>query len=90
MVGAQTIHPNNEQNTVPVLELSQEAQKYINFRRQRMVAARDARNAPHPEFDDMTFLQWYEKQLKLDNQYVSPRKNAVDTSINLGTVRDKD
>lgn len=90
MVGAQTIHPNNEQNIVPTLVLSQAMQDYVNFRRQRMIAARDARNAPHQEFDDMGFLQWYDKQLRLDNQYVMPRKNATDTAINLGTVRDKD
>ena len=90
VTGAQTIHPNNKQNDTPQIVYSREAQDFINFRRQRLIAARDARDASHPEFDDMTFLKWYEVQKKADDQYVAPRKNAQDTSINTGTVRDKD
>lgn len=90
LIGAQTLHPNNERNNVPELELSDAAKKYVMFRRWRMIAARDARDAPHQEFDDMGFVKWYDVQLKADNQYVAPRKNAVDTSINTGTIRDKD
>lgn len=88
--GSETLHPNNKQNDTPQITYSEEAKTYINFRRQRLIAARDARDASHPEFDDMTFLKWYEIQKKADDQYVAPRKNAQDTSINTGTVRDKD
>lgn len=56
----------------------------------RLIAARDTRDAPHPEFDDMPFLTYYEMLKRADDQYVAPRKNAQDTSINLGTIRDKD
>lgn len=91
ITGANTIHPNNEVvGAVPELEYSQQAKDYINFRRQRMIAARDARDMPHEEFDDMTFLKWYDTNLKADNQYVAPRKNKSDTSLNTGTIRDKD
>ena len=38
----------------------------------------------------MSFLQWYDKAKRADDQYVAPRKNAQDTSINTGTIRDKD
>lgn len=55
-----------------------------------MIAARDARDMNHEEFDDMPFLQYMEILKKADDQYVAPRKNAQDTSINLGTIRDKD
>ena len=90
ITGAQTLHPNNEKNETPQITYSEEAKKFISFRRQRIIAARDARDASHPEFDDMTFLKWYEVQKKADDQYVAPRKNAQDTSINTGTIRDKD
>lgn len=90
LIGAQTLHPNNEQNNVPELVLSDAAKKYVMFRRQRLIAARDARDAPHMEFDDMGFIKWYDVMLKADNQYVAPRKNSQDTSINTGTIRDKD
>lgn len=90
VVGARTIHPNNEVIATPEIIYTDEAKSYIMFRRQRMVAARDARDTSHEEFDDMTFLRWYEMNKKADDQYVAPRKNKQDTSLNTGTVRDKD
>lgn len=92
LTGAQTIHPNNEPvgGIVPTIEYSESAKKYILFRRQRMIAARDMRDQKHEEFDDMTFLKWYETNKRSDDQYVAPRKNKQDTSLNTGTVRDKD
>ncbi len=90
ITGAQTVHPNNDVKSVPEVIYSEEAKHYINFRRQRLIAARDARDTTHQEFDDMTFLQWYDKMKKADDQYVAPRKNPQDTSINAGTIRDKD
>lgn len=60
------------------------------FRRNRIIAARDTRDIKHEEFDNMTFLDYYARMLKLDNQYVEPRKNEQDTAIEVGTVRDKD
>lgn len=88
--GAQTVHPNNEQNTVPTIQYSEAAKKLINFRRARMQAARDLRDQPKQEWDDMGFLAYYDSLKKMDDQYVAPRKNKQDTSINMGTVRDKD
>lgn len=88
--GALTLHPNNEKNSTPVIEYSDEAKKYINFRRQRMIAARDTRDMVRDEYDGMGFLQWYEVQKKADDQFLAPRKNKQDTSINTGTIRDKD
>ena len=90
VTGTTTIHPNNEKNETPAIQYSPAAQKYINFRRQRFISARDVRNAPRAEFDDMGFLTWYDLMKKADDQYVAPRKNKQDTSINLGTIRDKD
>lgn len=89
--GAQTLHPNNDINKdVPQIEYSEEEKKYITFRRQRMIAARDQRDMARPEFDDMGFLKYMEMLKKADDQYLAPRKNKQDTSINTGTIRDKD
>lgn len=55
-----------------------------------MIAARDVRDAPHDEFDGMGFLKYMDVLKKADDQFVAPRKNKQDTSINLGTIRDKD
>ena len=90
IISTNTLHPNNQITNVPTIEYSEEVKKYISFRRLRMIAARDQRDMSHPEFDDMGFLQWYDIQKKADDQYTKPRINAQDTSINVGTIRDKD
>lgn len=87
--GAKTLHPNSERENTPVIEYSAAAKGHILFRRQRMIAARDARDMRRPEFDDMPFLKWHEVMKRADDQYVAPRKNAQDTSISTGTIRDK-
>jgi hypothetical protein len=90
LAGTITIHPNNEQVAAPPIEYTEAEKIYINFRRQRMINARDMRDMARPEWDDMPFLTYFDILKKADDQYVAPRKNAQDTSINLGTIRDKD
>lgn len=88
--GTFTVHPNNDQSVVEQIEYSQAEQKFITFRRMRLISARDSRDAPRDEWDGMSFLTYFDILKKADDQYVAPRKNAQDTSINLGTIRDKD
>lgn len=90
VTSTQTIHPNNEVNNTPQIEYSKAAQDYITFRRRRMIAARDQRDAARDEYDGMTLLEWYDKMKKADDQFVAPRRNRSDISINTGTIRDKD
>lgn len=90
ITGGQTLHINEHTGDTPKPDYSPAMIEYKQMRRQRFIAARDARDASHPEFDDMTFLEWYDKMKKMDDQYVPPRRSAQDTSINTGTVRDKD
>ena len=90
LTGQQTLHPNSVVNNVPTITYSKPREEYINFRRARLIAARDMRDQPCQEHDDMPFLKWYDTMKKADDQYVAPRKNPQDTSINIGTIRDKD
>ena len=90
ITGAQTIHPNNEQKDFPQPEYSEARKKFINFRRQRLIAARDTRDMIRDENDGMGFLPYVEMLKRHDDQYISPRKNKIDTAINVGTIRDKD
>lgn len=85
-----TLHPNSEKTTIPTPTYSEAHKKHIQFRRNRKIAARDARDQKHNKFDDMTFLQNWEKNELADNSYVKPRSNKGDTEINMGIVRDKD
>lgn len=88
--GQWTIHPNNDKDVTETITYSEAEQNFINFRRRRLISARDMRDAVHDEWDGMPFLTYYEILKRADDQYVAPRKNAQDTSINLGTIRDKD
>lgn len=90
ITGTDTIHPNNALGVVKSLTYTPAEQRFLSFRRLRMISARDVRDARRTEYDDMTFLEYYQKLKLADDQYVPPRKNEQDTSINLGTVRDKD
>lgn len=88
--GAETLHPNSKQNTVPEVQYSEAEKQFILFKRQRLIASRDVRDAVNDKFDGMGFLKWYELMERADDQFIAPRKNKQDTSINLGTIRDKD
>lgn len=55
-----------------------------------MIAARDQRDMVRDEFDGMSFLDWWAKMKRADDQYVAPRRNKADISIETGTIRDKD
>ena len=90
LTGALTIHPNNDINDPRTIVYTPEEQRYLNFRRMRLISARDTRDANREEWDDMPFLTYIDILKKADDQYVEPRKNPQDTSINLGTIRDKD
>lgn len=90
LTGSVTIHPNNQADTTPQITYTEQEQRYISFRRMRLISARDTRDVEREEWDDMPFLTYYDILKKADDQYVAPRRNAQDTSINLGTIRDKD
>jgi hypothetical protein len=52
--------------------------------------ARDDREAPHAEFDDMTYSQYYDTNKRADMSYIPPKKNKVDKRIVTGYTREKD
>jgi hypothetical protein len=52
--------------------------------------ARDEREAPHAEFDDMTYSQYYDTNKRADMSYISPKKNRYDKRIVTGYTREKD
>lgn len=51
---------------------------------------RSDRDAPHPELDGMTYLQYYESNRKKDLSYIAPKKNKQDVRISSGLTREKD
>lgn len=55
-----------------------------------MCQARDDRESPHPEFDDMTYTQYYDTNKRADMSYLPPKKNKFDKRIVSGYTREKD
>lgn len=55
-----------------------------------MSQARDDREAPHPEFDEMSYSQYYDSNKRADMSYIPPKKNKVDKRIVTGYTREKD
>lgn len=90
LTGIWTLHPNNDKDSTPKIDYTTSEQAYLNFRKQRLISARDSRDAPRDEWDGMPYLIYFDILKKADDQYVAPRRNKQDTSINLGTIRDKD
>src|SRR5947209_527901 len=60
---------------------------YAGYLQQRLSIARDQRNQNHDEFDGMTYLQYYESNLKGANSFIAPKKNKEDTNFVTGTTR---
>lgn len=52
--------------------------------------ARDDRESPHPEFNEMTYSQYYDTNKRADMSYIPPKKNKVDKRIVTGYTREKD
>ena len=78
-----------DKKEVAVIEYSQEETDYRDYLIQQMQMAANARNKQHPEFDDMTYLEWHERNAKAANAYIPPKKNATDTRIVTGTTQEK-
>ena len=51
---------------------------------------RDERDQQHPEFDGLTYLQYYDTNKRADLSYIPPKRNKEDFRIVTGTTREKD
>jgi hypothetical protein len=56
----------------------------------KMQTARDEREAPHAEFDGMTYSQYYDTNKRADMSYIPPKRNKNEKRIVTGYTREKD
>jgi len=80
---------NKEKEIVPAIYTAEELKDRGELIR-LMCLARDNREAPHPEFDDMTYSQYYDSNKRADMSYIPPKKNKADKRIVTGYTREKD
>lgn len=77
------------QKDIPKIEYTDTELKYRAFLIGRAESANDQRNTPHPEFNDMTYQEYYDSNARAANSYIPPKKNKQDTRVVTGTTEEK-
>jgi len=85
------------ENTNPVLEKEKKKEgkpmynedevNYAGYLQRRLMDAKNQRDRTHDEFDGMTYLSYYENNLKLANSHIPPKANKEDVLFVTGTTR---
>ena len=70
-------------------DYSDDERQYLSRLQVRLESARNQREAPHVEFDGMSFSEWWESNEKGANTFIEPKKNKEDSSFSSGTIRQK-
>lgn len=84
-------NPLNEEvkKDLPVNLYSEKDKDYLSFLQGRLERAKNIRNQPHPEFNDKTYIQYYENNEKIANTKLEPKKNDDDVIVSAGTIENK-
>jgi len=78
-----------DQKEIPSVDYSEDEGRYRGYLIKQLTIAATERDKNHPEFDDMSYLDWHEKNAKAANAYIPPKKNKTDTRIVTGTTQEK-
>ena len=76
-----------EERDIPVYEETEKL--YVANLQTRLEKAKTERDAPHKEFDGMTYVEYYDTNEAGCNTYIQSKKNKVDTVFQSGTLRTK-
>lgn len=75
--------------SVPVTLYTPEDKQYLSYLQTRLERAKRQRDIPHPEFNNKTYGQYYEENLKIANTFLEAKKSDDDVVISSGTVEAK-
>ena len=78
-----------ENKEIPVYKYSETEKKYISALQKRLESAKNARNQPYEEFDNLTYKQYYDTNESGANTYIKAKKNKGDVNFQSGTLRTK-
>jgi hypothetical protein len=84
---------SNSSDTTPVVVPIVYSETELKVRSELIkacTAARDERERPHAQFDEMTYSQYYDTNMRADMSYIPPKKNRDDKRIVTGITREKD
>lgn len=62
---------------------------YLSNLQKRLESAKNLREQPFPEFDDMTYTQYWQRNEDLANTRIKPKINKQDIQFQSGTLRTK-
>ena len=77
------------EETFDVPDYTVDEQEYLKRLQKRLESAKLLREQPHPEFDDMTYTQYWQKNEDLANIKLRPKINKQDIQFQTGTLRTK-
>lgn len=72
------------------LNYSEEEASYRAGLIKKLTSAQIARDTSYPEFNDMTYSEYYNSNAKAANSYIPPKRNPDDTRIVTGTTEEKE
>lgn len=76
-------------NDVVAPAYTPEEQQYRNYLIDRLTAAQEARDAKRPEFNNRTYVQYYEQNEKIAHTYLEPVLNDQEEELSTGTIESK-
>src|SRR3990167_2410243 len=80
-----------EKRNAKLLYLKQEEAANLSFlRNDRLFFAQNIRDSKHQEFDDQTYLEWYDSNKKAAYSFIPKKQNKEDTRIVTGTTEEKE
>ncbi len=80
---------DKEEEIIDAPPYTEEQEGYLSNLKKRLIHAKDTRDAPHEEFDGLSFIQYWQKNEEIANTYIKPRKNQGDVLFQSGTLRVK-
>lgn len=80
---------NDKVVTTPPPDYTDDERKRIGVIRQELTEARNAREENHIEFDDMSYSEYYDSNLKADTGYIRPKENDQEVRLNSGITTEK-
>ena len=91
MVGGEEhqVKGEHKKNEIMPPEYSEEEQQYRSFLMMRLQEAKSQRDQAYPEFNDMTYINYWLSNARAANSYIRPKVNKGDTRVVSGTTEEK-
>lgn len=77
------------ENKINFPDYTEDELEYRQMVIKRMVHAKNERDKPRREFNDMDYRNYYDSNLRAANSYIPPKKNPEDTRVVTGTTEEK-